>query len=148
MNRYLRPKLLPYLAVSAVLLVVALSGCSDEPHDPDAQQERAERERLQERLEAAQQQAAEAQEARRQLEQQLAYQRQVADAEDQTADARARHQQMDVRLILIVWAATAVSAVVLGLLLAREHRLRRMLQRLLRQLLGQHPRNSDKENSA
>ena len=143
-GKYLTMALL--IALSGVMLIPG--GCSDEPHDPDAKQERAERERLQERLEAAQQQVAEAQEARRQLEQQLADQRQVADAEDQTADARARHQQMDVRLALIVWAATAVSAVVLGLLLAREHRLRRMLQRLLRQLLGQNPKTCDKENSA
>ena len=127
---------------------IALTGCSDEPADPDARQERAERERLQERLKEAQQQAAEAQEARQHLEKQLAEQRESADRKESASEARMRHQQMDVRLAIIVWAATAVTCIVLGLLLAREHRLRRMLQRLLRQLMGQDPYQSRKGNSS
>jgi type VI protein secretion system component VasF len=138
------------LAVLAlpIALGVMLTSCSDQPHDPDARQERAERERLQERLKEAQQQAAEAQKARQQLEKQLTEIRQAADRDEQTADARVRHQQLDVRVAIIVWAATAVSAVVLGLLLAREHRLRRMLERLLRHLMGRDPRTTEYGDSS
>jgi type VI protein secretion system component VasF len=137
MNQYLRCKGRPFLIVLWVLLAATLGGCGDQPDDPDEPQERAERERLQERLEEAQQQASEAQQARQRLEKQLAEQRASADRNERVDEARVRHQQMDVRIAIIVWTATAVACVVLGLLLAREHRLRRMLQRLLRQLLGQ-----------
>jgi uncharacterized protein YlxW (UPF0749 family) len=133
------------LLVIAALLSI-LSGCGSDREDDQA--ERAERQRLQERLEEAQEQAAKAQQARKQLEKQLAKERQTADRNEQADEARVRHQQLDVRVAIIVWAATAVTCIVLGLLLAREHRLRRMLQRLLRELMGQDPYQYRKGNSS
>ncbi len=110
-----------------LLLAMALSGCDD------GQAEREERRRLQEQARRAQEQA---EQQRRQLEE-LQRQR---EQDRRVLAARKDEAESDASAAVVMWAACAFAlAVVIGLL-ARERRLRNVLQRLLGLILGKRER--------
>ena len=107
-------------------LLIVLPGCDD----PAA--ERAERQGL---VRSMQERDRQTQEHRRQLarrvdalEQQNAQLQRLRRAETASADA-------DARGAMLAWIATSVSLLLVLVLLIREHRIRRVLQRLVRLLL-------------
>ena len=110
-----------------LLVAMALSGCDD------GQAGREERRRLQEQARRAQEQA---EQQRRQLQE---AQRQ-REQDRRVLEASKDEGESDTSAAVLMWAACAVSlAVVIGLL-ARERRLRNVLQRLLGLILGKRER--------
>ena len=102
-----------------ILLAATSFGCDEKEAD---QEERRAREQLRHARERAEQE-------RRQMQELREQDRRVLDAQRQEAES-------DVSAAVVLWVATAVSLVVVIVLLARERRLRRILERLLRTLLG------------
>jgi len=110
-----------------LLVAMVLSGCDD------GQAGREERRRLQEQARRAQEQA---EQQRRQLDE-LQRQR---EQDRRGLEASKDEAESDTSAAVLMWAACAVAlAVVIGLL-ARERRLRRILEQLLRLLLGKRER--------
>jgi len=102
-----------------VLFALALFGCDED----DTTTTRADRQSL----EAARQQA---EQDRRRMQQLRDQDRRVLEAQRQEAGA-------DASVAVLLWATTAIALTVAIVLIARERRLRRIMERLLRTLLGQ-----------
>lgn len=107
------------LAVTGgVLLLVLVAGCGD-----DEEAARAERERLLARLDESHRRLDEVrQEGRRGV---AGAQRQAAEAEEEASAAR------------WLWGVSGLALALVLALLAREHRLRRVLERLVARILGE-----------
>jgi len=106
--------------VFLVLFALALFGCGEE--DP-----RREDRRSLEKL----------REAREQAERERRRMQQLREQERRVLEAQRKEAESDASAAMLLWATTAVSLTVVIVLLARERRLRRILERLLRMLLGQ-----------
>ena len=111
-----------------LLVLVALSGCDDD------QAEREERRRIQEQARRAQEQA---EQQRRQLEE---LQRRH-EQDRRVLEARRAESESDTSAAILTWAATGIALAIVIALLARERRLRRILEQLLRLLLGRRERD-------
>ncbi|MGB2824225.1 MAG: hypothetical protein WBF17_24845 [Phycisphaerae bacterium] len=75
--------------------------------------------------------------AREQAEQERRRTQQLREQDRRVLEAQRREAESDASAAVLLWATTAVSLAVVIVLLARERRLRRILERLLRMLLGQ-----------
>jgi len=104
-----------------VLFALVLSGCGDEEEAPKDDQ----------RLLEAQKRA------REQAEQDRRPAEQLREQDRRVLEAQRKEAESDASTAMLLWATTAISLAVVIVLLARERRLRRVLEHLVRRLLGQ-----------
>ena len=106
-----------------LLVAMALPSCDD------GQAQRQERRRLQEQARRAQEQA---EQQRRQLQEA----QQQREQDRRVLEARKTEAESDTSAAVLMWAACAVAVVILMLLLCREARIRKVLEHVVRLLLG------------
>ena len=104
-----------------VLFALALFGCDED--DTTTQADR-------QSLETARQARQQAERDRRRMQHLRDQDRRVLEAQRQEAGS-------DASVAMLLWATTAIALAVAIVLIARERRLRRIMERLLRTLLGQ-----------
>ena len=109
------------LGAFLVLFALALFGCGGE--DDTAQADRRS-------LEVARQAREQAERDRRRIQQ-------LREQDRRVLEAQRKGSESDASVAMLLWATTAIAMAVVIVLLARERRLRRILERLLRALLGQ-----------
>ncbi len=107
-------------AACLVLFVLILSGCDEKEEEPKDQQ----------LLEAQKRAREQAEQDRRRAEQLREQDRRILEAQRKEAES-------DASTAMLLWATTAIAMAVVIVLLARERRLRRVLEHLVRRLLGQ-----------